>query len=56
MTPQEFKEAMQKISDHHGGDPEGCHSLMDDLMLKVLSTLGYNDGVQIFNSTTKWYA
>lgn len=56
MTPKEFKEAMQKIADDQGGDLEACHSRMDDLMLKQLSTLGYNDGVQVFNSTEKWYA
>lgn len=55
VTPQEFKERMQKIRDQVGGDEEIAHSAMDGLMAEVLIGLGYEEGIAIFNDQDKWY-
>jgi hypothetical protein len=47
---------MQDIHDNYGGDEEDAHARMDELMCKVLSSLGYHEGVQIFIEQAKWYA
>lgn len=56
ITPQEFKEKMEKIRSDMGGDPEIAHGEMDDLIAQTLSDLGYEDGIAIFNEQTKWYS
>lgn len=48
LTPEEFKNAMALI-DH-------VHRMMDELMATMLSSLGYKDGIDIFDRTMKWYA
>lgn len=37
-------------------DEEDCHFEMDVLMSDLLISLGYGEGVEIFNNTDKWYA
>lgn len=56
MDPKEFKKAMTKIKKDLGADLEACHGEMDNLMLKVLTKLGYRTGVKVFNDTEKWYS
>ena len=56
MTPEEFTKEMQRLKDEEAGDLEGRHGSMDALMVKVLSELGYGDGVEIFGNTEMWYA
>lgn len=63
MTPEEFKDEMIKlrdelIQDGYGEylDKETRHFNMDMLMVKTLRDLGYNEGVDIFVKTDKWYA
>ncbi len=55
MSPEEFKEAMENIDDHFS-DPEFLHVKMDELMCKTLRSLGYGEGVDIFEKARKWYA
>lgn len=54
MTPEDFKLKMLEIS--RNGDIEDAHSKADDLMCELLKTLGYTDGVAIFDSMDKWCA
>jgi hypothetical protein len=54
--PEEFTSEMQKIQEECGGDPEYAHPLMDDVMCRVLSEMGYHAGVAIFAKQKKWYA
>ena len=55
MTPEQFKAEMAKIfSDPN--DTESCHEEADELMCKLLVTLGYSEGVRIFQDAGKWYA
>ena len=56
LTPEEFKNSMALIVYEYGRDPETAHRMMDELMASMLSSLGYNDGIDIFNRTMKWYA
>lgn len=56
LTPEEFKNAMVLIDHEYGRDPETAHIMMDELMATMLSSLGYKDGIDIFNRTMKWYA
>lgn len=54
MTPEEFKTAMEEHA--KSGDTECMHADMDKLMCKVLTDLGYGDGVEVFKKEPKWYA
>lgn len=56
LTPEEFKDAMTIIDNKYGRDPETAHRMMDELMAEMLSSLGYKDGIDIFNGSMKWYA
>ena len=59
MTPEEFKNEMQKIRNRLGKkyiDEEIIHAEGDDLMCKLLRELGYGEGVDVFEDMPKWYA
>ena len=56
MTPEEFADEMRKIVKRYINDPEVCHNEMDELMTSLLISLGYEEGVEIFDGTPKWYA
>ena len=55
-TPKEFAEEMEHIKNEYGFDKEMAHSCADDLMCEILRSLGYKEGVKIFDSMDKWYA
>lgn len=52
-TPREFLNMMQS---EKSGDIEVAHGNMDDLMVKLLRTLGYGDAMDVFEMQDKWYA
>ena len=54
MTPEEFKEAMEKAI--KGPDIEANHADADDLMCKLLISLGYGEGIKVYESEERWYA
>lgn len=57
MTPEEFAKEMKELSEECShGDTELVHCRMDELMCKILTTLGYGDGIKVFDETKKWYA
>lgn len=59
MTPEEFKQAMTDAyrywweAEH---DEEYVHHNMDDIMCDLLRSLGYGEGIDIFENTPKWYS
>lgn len=55
MTPEQFADAMREIA-KNSGDTEMAHGDADDLLCKVLTQLGYGEGVKIFEEMDKWYA
>ena len=54
MTPEEFLAKMEEIRKDE--DTEARHGTADSLLCHVLTMLGYEDGVRVFNEMTKWYA
>ena len=56
ISKEEFVEEMRKIATYNEGDPEGSHLSADELMCKVLTELGYGEGIEIFNSMCLRYA
>lgn len=56
ITAKGFMIAMQEIKNEQEFETEVCHSLMDKLLCRTLVSLGYGDGVKVYESTSKWYA
>lgn len=67
MTPEEFAAKMRVLVedgyciDEDDGtsyfdDEEQTHITMDCLMCDLLRSLGYGEGIDIFENTPKWYA
>ena len=56
MDPDEFARRMKKISEREDCDEEIMHHNADTLMMEVLRSLGYQEGVEIFDWMPKWYA
>ena len=54
MTPEEFKQKMEEAFDSN--DVEMNHVEADELMCNLLESLGFEEGVKVFNSNAKWYA
>ncbi len=55
MTPKEFADRMRAITSEVV-DIGGMHSDADDLLCEVLRSLGYEEGVAIFEGADKWYS
>lgn len=51
MDPEEFRSCMQEISD----DPNTPLFEAVRLMCELLTSLGYGDGVQVFERMDKYY-
>jgi|TARA_Y100000310_G_scaffold276459_2_gene293610 hypothetical protein len=47
LTPEEFKEAVEKTIKAQGHFPEECHICLDELMEGVLAHHGYKEGVNL---------
>ena len=56
MTPEKFKLEMNELATSSRLDKEDRHRKMDALMCEVLRSIGYDDGIDIFEATSKWYA
>ena len=54
MSPEEFAQRMREIAEN--SDTEAAHGEADKLMCDVLRSLGYSEGIDIFDSMEKWYA
>jgi hypothetical protein len=50
---------MREVYEHYyvkNDDEEDVHIAMDGIMCNLLRDLGYGEGIDIFDSTPKWYA
>lgn len=59
MTPEEFKQAMAGAYHQHyeiDNYEENVHIKMDNIMCDLLRSLGYGEGIDIFENTPKWYS
>lgn len=54
FSPKGFANKMRRLSEM--GDPEIAHFEGDKLMCELLTKLGYDEGVKIFDDMSKWYA
>lgn len=54
LTHDNFAQLMELIA--RDPDPEMFHREADKLMCDLLVSLGYEEGVDIFNKHGKWYA
>ena len=58
-TPEEFAQRLTDIRNEYieqKDDEELCHIYMDEYLLEVLHSLGYEKGCYIFDNTDKWYS
>ena len=59
ITPEEFARRMREIErtrkDIHISEEVEQHLEADDLLCDVLRSLGYGEGVEIFEEMGKWY-
>ncbi len=60
LTPEEFEAEMLSLRKKYGeegeDDEEIVHLKMDELMCDLLTALGYEKGVAVFDGTGKWYS
>jgi len=59
MTKEEFEQRMKEIEDKFDNDvydEEKAHFEADKLIMECLASLGYINGVAIFEQLPKWYA
>ena len=54
LTPEEFAEKMAGIAEN--GDEERKHVAADSIMCELLKSLGFGEGVGIFEDMDKWYS
>lgn len=53
---KDYTERMRELADNNDDDIEMRHVEMDNLMCEILKEMGFNELVDIFNETEKWYA
>lgn len=53
MTPEEFAERMKELLKMR--DEGNRHVAADELIVELLTSLGYSEGCDIFNSMLKYY-
>lgn len=51
MTPSTFYARMQEIWENQNLTPQEQHAQMDALMCELLESLGYSDGIGVFEKT-----
>ena len=62
MSSSEFADEMRAIITknmavrQHKYDIEAGHAVADHLMCELLKSLGYGEGVEVFENMKKWYA
>jgi len=53
LTPDKF---LQKMMDCDNGESEQDHEDADDLMCELLCSLGYGEGIEVFERMNKYYS
>lgn len=53
MTPEEFLTRMKELADREYVEIE--HETADALLCEVLTSLGYGEGVKVYNAMPKWH-
>lgn len=47
---------LKDIAEKLHNDTETAHAYSDDVLCKLLQSLGYNEVVDLYNDIDKWYA
>jgi hypothetical protein len=55
-SPEVFREAVKQLVLIYGDDIKTLHGRFDDLCHKVLTELGYQDGIRIIKKIPVWYS
>lgn len=55
-SPEDVLEAFKLIVRQHKGDHEVIHGEMDNLMVAILTDLGYEKAMKYYKRQTRWYA
>ncbi len=55
MTPEEFLAKMKQIEAKYGEDVERVHATADDLLCEALESLGYKEGLRVYEGIHKWF-
>ena len=50
------EEALKLLEEADNGDPETSHTAADDVLCKLLDSLGYREVVDRYSKIVKWYA
>lgn len=53
---QDYAERMREIKEKYGGDRQGAHIEMDEVLCEALRDHGEDELVDEFESYMKWYA
>lgn len=56
MTPEQFSKKVDEILATKGIDEEIQHARTDTLMEELLILLGYQEGIDKIQESTRWYA
>ena len=64
LTPEDFTSLINQIArgataDWHKkgeGDPEQAHHDADDLIVEVMESLGYHEGIKVYRDMVKWFS
>ena len=56
LTAAEFEREMNKLKEKYANDPKTMHIEMDNLMISILRSRGFDIGCDIFEETRKLYA
>lgn len=54
VTPARFKIRMEKVAATHTGDREAIEGRGTDLMIDVLESLGFHEGIEVFKKALNW--
>jgi hypothetical protein len=55
MTPEEALEKLKDLN-NRGSDPKASHVEADGILCSLLSSMGYEEIVEVFKDIDKWYA
>lgn len=56
MTGQEAIAELNELVKLSAGDQEAAHSRGDEVLCELLTSIGYDDVVEVWNKINKWYA
>lgn len=56
LTPRQMTIAFKKIIKEGNGDHESTHCELDQIMVETLQILGYENAMDVFLESTKYYA